>query len=220
MKALALLALAGSTLLQAQTIAIINRTTNVSDTTLKNVMNAVAQQVHNEYKAKWAKDATFVFVGKSQSTSSSYWNVYIDQTKGDYHTTTSGAVGSGTPVAYCHVKGVSTDYWTNTISHEVMEMRTDPLIDQVVTMPNGTKINVEVCDACETNDQGYRINNVLMSDFVYPSWFTSTGSAPYDYRGLISAPFQILSGGYLPTTSKELSEMKDHQHGDRDYYQH
>lgn len=99
MKLMTALALAGATLAQAQTIAIVNRTTNVSDATLKSVMNAVASQVHNEYKAKWGKDATFVFVGKNQSTSSSYWNVYIDQTKGDYHTTTTGNAGSGTPVS-------------------------------------------------------------------------------------------------------------------------
>ena len=59
-------------------------------------------------------------------------------------------------------------------------------------------ITVSTCGACETNAQGYRINSILMSDFVYPSWFKATGTKPYDYRGLITAPFQVLSGGYLP----------------------
>lgn len=210
MKLFAALVLAGATLAQAQTIAIVNRTTGVSDATLKSVMAAVAQQVHNEYKAKWNKDATFVFVGKNQSIPSGAWACTIDQKKGDYHT-----VSGGTPVAYCHVSGVSTDYWTNTISHEVIEMLTDPMTTAYATMHDGTKVSLEPCDACETNDQGYRINNILMSDFVYPSWFYY-GNSPYDYRGLISAPFQILSGGYLPTTAKEGSE----QHHRNEYWPH
>ncbi len=193
MKLLSALLLAGATLAQAQTIAIVNRTKSVSDATLQGVMAAVAQQVHNEFKAKWGYDATFKFVGKSQSTSSSDWNVYIDDRKGDYHT-----VASGKPVGYCHVSGVSVDYWTNTISHEVLELRADPFVNTTYTRPDGTTGSVEVCDACETNAQGYRINIILMSDFVYPSWFKANGTSPYDYRGLITAPFQVLSGGYLP----------------------
>jgi len=197
MRLLSVLVLAGATLLQAQTIAIVNRTTKVTDATLQAVMAAVASQVHNEYKAKWGNDASFVFVGKNQTTSSSYWNCYIDDTKGDYHTVTGS-----TPVAYCHVNGVTTDYWTNTISHEVLEMRTDPHVNQTVTKnnANGTKttVYVEVCDACETNAQGYRISSILLSDFVYPSWFQNAGTGPFDQERLISAPFQVLSGGYLP----------------------
>ncbi len=193
MKLLTLLVLSSATLLQAQTIAIVNRTKSVSDTTLRNVTNAVASQVHNEYKAAWAKDATFVFVGKTQSVNSANWNVYIDDRKGDYHT-----VSAGVPISYCHVSGVAVDYWTNTISHEVLELRTDPFLNVTYTRPDGTTGSVEVCDACETNAQGYRISTILMSDFVYPSWFKSTGTAPFDQTRLISAPFQVLPGGYLP----------------------
>ena len=193
MKLWSFLILAGVTALQAQTIAIVNRTRKVSDATLQGVMASVATQVHNEFKSRWGYDATFKFVGKSQSTSASDWNCYIDDRKGDYHTVTKGV-----PIAYCHVNGVTVDYWTNTISHEVLEMRADPFVNTTYTRPNGTTGYVEVCDACETNDQGYRINTILMSDFVFPSWFDANGQNPFDQRGLISAPFQVLPGGYLP----------------------
>jgi hypothetical protein len=193
MKLLAVLALTVASVLPAQTIAIINNTKSISDATLQPVANAVATQVHNEYKAKWGYDATFVYVAKGKTSPAGAWKVYVDDRKGDYHTVTSG-----NPIAYCHVSGVSTDYWTNTISHEVLEMRTDPFVNNTYTRPDGSTGYVEVCDACETNDQGYRISTILMSDFVYPSWFKSTGTGPFDYRGLITAPFQVLSGGYLP----------------------
>ncbi len=198
MKLLTVLALAATTVLPAQTIAIINSTTSTSDATLQAVTNAVATQVHNEYKAAWAKDYTFVFVGKGKTIPSGAWKVYIDQKKGDYHTVSNGA-----PIGYCHVSGVSVDYWTNTISHEVLELSTNPYVNVTWTKNNAngttTIVNQEVCDACETNDQGYRINTILMSDFVYPSWFKNNGTAPFDQTRLISAPWQILPGGYLST---------------------
>lgn len=193
MKLSSAMLLTGAMLAQAQTIALVNRTKSVSDAQLQSVMAAVAQQVHNEFKAKWGYDATFVFVGRNQSAPSGVWTCTIDDRKGDYHT-----VSRGVPVAYCHVNGVSVDYWTNTISHEVLEMRADAFVNATYTRPDGSTGYVEVCDACETNDQGYRINNILMSDFVYPSWFKASGTAPYDERGLITAPFQVLPGGYLP----------------------
>ena len=195
MKLLTLLALAAATTLPAQTIAVINSTRSVSDATVQATANAVASQVHSEFKAAWAYDATFVFVGRNQTPPAGAWNVYVDDRKGDYHTVLSK---SALPVAYCHVSGVSQDYWTNTVSHEILEMRADPFVNQTYTRPNGTTGYIEVCDACETNDQGYRISTVLMSDFVYPSWFLSNGTAPFDQTRLITAPFQVLPGGYLP----------------------
>jgi hypothetical protein len=193
MKLTAILMATAASLLPAQTIAIINNTKGVTDATLQPVASAVAVQVHNEYKARWGNDATIVYVAKGQTAPAGAWRCFVDDRKGDYHTVTGGA-----PVAYCHVNGVTTDYWTNTISHEVLEMRTDPFVNQTYTRPDGTTGYVEVCDACETNDQGYRINAILMSDFVFPSWFQKNGGSPYDYRGLITAPFQVLPGGYLP----------------------
>lgn len=194
MKLLVLATLVAATALPAQTIAIINKTTKTSDATIQATANAVASQVHNEYKARWGNDATFVFVGRNKTVPKGAWPCYVDDSKGDYHTVASG----NTPTAYCHVKGVSQDYWTNTVSHEVLEMRTDPYVNTTYTHADGSTGYVEVCDACEENSQGYRISNVLMSDFVYPSWFKKTGTSPFDQTRLITAPFQVLPGGYLP----------------------
>ena len=193
MKLLTLLVFGGAAVLPAQTIAIINSTKSVSNATIQATANAAAAQVHTDFKAAWALDATFVFVAKGGTPPAGSWKVYVDDRKGDYHT-----VSASLPIAYCHVNGVSQDYWTNTVSHEVLEMRGDPFVNQTYTRPNGTTGSIEVCDACETNDQGYRISGVLMSDFVYPSWFQASGHSPYDQTRLISAPFQVLPGGYLP----------------------
>ena len=56
----------------------------------------------------------------------------------------------------------------------------------------------EVCDPCEADQDGYDINGVLVSDFVYPSWFESFRQAgtQFDQRLRITAPFELLGGGY------------------------
>jgi hypothetical protein len=57
-----------------------------------------------------------------------------------------------------------------------------------------------VCDACEDDSLGYQIDSILLSDFVYPSWFESfraEGSTQFDRMNKIQNPFQLLTGGYI-----------------------
>jgi hypothetical protein len=58
----------------------------------------------------------------------------------------------------------------------------------------------EVCDACEDDQFGYKLNNVLVSDFVYPAYFESfrkANSTQFDHGNKITAPFMLLAGGYI-----------------------
>src|SRR5262249_54758354 len=58
----------------------------------------------------------------------------------------------------------------------------------------------EICRPCYGEQYAYKINGVLVSDFVLPAWFESfrkQRSAPFDYCGYISEPFQVLPGAYL-----------------------
>jgi hypothetical protein len=53
--------------------------------------------------------------------------------------------------------------------------------------------------ACSAVKYGYEINGVLVADFVYPAWFESfrgPSTTKFDHAGRISAPFQVLEGGY------------------------
>jgi len=96
-------------------------------------------------------------------------------------------------------------HWTVTASHELLEMLGDPDINLTVFVQNGEHRTgrlyaYEVCDACEDDAFGYVIDQVLVSDFVYPSWFESfrkKGSTRFDYGQRIHHPFELLSGGYI-----------------------
>jgi hypothetical protein len=94
--------------------------------------------------------------------------------------------------------------WTVTASHELLEMLGDPDVNlsALVQSSNtaGRLYAYEVCDACEADAAAYQINSVLVSDFVFPAWFESfrqANSTPFDFQKKITAPFQLLAGGYI-----------------------
>jgi hypothetical protein len=94
--------------------------------------------------------------------------------------------------------------WSVTTSHELLEMLVDPDINLTAfiqeTNTTGVLLSYEIADACEDDVFAYPINGVMVSDFVYPPWFESfraPNSTKFDHMGKITAPFQLLSGGYI-----------------------
>jgi len=101
--------------------------------------------------------------------------------------------------------------WTVTASHELLEMLGDPDINLCASVANDDGslrlYAYEVADACEADQYAYQIGDVWVSDFVYPAWFESfrePNSTQFDKQNHLTAPFQLLPGGYigiLDTTS-------------------
>src|SRR5262249_14726958 len=93
--------------------------------------------------------------------------------------------------------------WTVTASHELLEMLGDPDINLATFVQSSDTAGIlyayEVADACEADDFGYKIDNVLVSDFVFPSWFEAFRKAgsQSDYGKQIQKPFQLPPGGYI-----------------------
>jgi hypothetical protein len=90
-------------------------------------------------------------------------------------------------------------------SHELLEMLADPDVNLTVFVQHdqtgaGLLYSYEVCDPCEADGFCYESEGVLVSDFVYPSWFESfrtAGSTQFDKQGKVSEAFEILTGGYI-----------------------
>jgi hypothetical protein len=74
----------------------------------------------------------------------------------------------------------------------------------VVDRRNSTPI---VCDACET-DQFGQINNMLVSDFVYPAYFESfrSNSTQFDHANKITA-VTLLAGAILACLTTNLVKV-------------
>lgn len=104
----------------------------------------------------------------------------------------------GTPICYVFVGLCKRDgeSWTKAASHEVLETRGDPRLNDCVQGPDGTIWAREVCDACESI--GYEKNGVTLSDFTTPAyWSPNAGDTRFNFLSTITAAFALLSGGYM-----------------------
>lgn len=199
------------------TVAIINKSTALQDSNVQAAVPALQIQVSDHFAPIWGVDAQLVFIGKNQQPPPDAWQLIVLDNSDQ-----AGALGyhetkSGDPIGYVFAKddlnaGLS---WTVTASHELLELLADPYVFSTVFVPGqGFRhppllLALEVADACESDQFGYDIQvpasgnqaayNVKVSDFVTPAWFGAQpdASGKYSFKGYCTAPYQILSGGYI-----------------------
>lgn len=194
---------------QTQTvqISVINESTVLTDADLAPVVAALQKQVTNDFRPAWGIDAELTTVPRgTPPPSGNWWLVLLDDSDQanalGYHDLTSEGLPIGKAFAASDLKAGTS--WTVTASHELLEMLGDPNINLTVFVQNTNTAGIlyayEVCDACEDDSFGYKIDNVLLSDFVYPSWFESfrtEDSTQFDRAHKIQTPLKLLSGGYI-----------------------
>jgi hypothetical protein len=189
-------------------ISVINSSTVLQDSDITPVVDALQQQVSNDFYPTWGINAELNFIPSGKTPPPGTWWLTIlddsDQAGAlGYHDLTPDGLPIGKVFAATDLKiGTS---WSVTTSHELLEMLADPNINLTVLVQTnsqtaGTLYAYEVCDACEDDSLGYNIGNVLVSDFVLPSWFESfrsPNSTQFDKQNLITQPLQLLKGGYI-----------------------
>jgi hypothetical protein len=192
-------------------ISIINSSKTLTDAQVGSAVPALQKQVRNDFAPIWGVDADLDFVATGKKPPAGHWWLVVmddsDQAGAlGYHDVTNeglplGKIFAGTDKLYKLE-------WTVTASHELLEMLGDPAIN--LTALSMTAFDVEqpvigrlwayeVCDPCEADEDGYQIDGILVSDFVYPSWFESfrdPKTTQFDQRKKIKAPFQLSQGGY------------------------
>jgi hypothetical protein len=97
----------------------------------------------------------------------------------------------------------ASDTWSVTLSHEVLEMITDPFGNRLIAAAHPVnrrervKYLLEVCDPCQA--VWYPVNGVPVADFYTPRYFDPVGveQGRYSFTGALEAPLHILEGGYL-----------------------
>ena len=188
-------------------ISVINESTVLADADVAPVVAALQKQVTNDFRPVWGVDAELSILNKgSQPPSGNWWLVLLDDSDQanalGYHDLTAEGLPIGKVFAASDLKAGTS--WTVTASHELLEMLGDPNINLTVFVQSSNTAGIlyayEVCDACEDDSLGYQIDNVLLSDFVYPSWFESfraEGSTQFDRMSKIQNPFQLLVNGYI-----------------------
>lgn len=90
-----------------------------------------------------------------------------------------------------------------TLTHEIAEILGNAMIDQFVTLVDGSKVPRELSDPVEDDIQAIVIDNRPHSNFVLPEYWNARGGMVaglrFDYQGRLSGPCPMLTpGGYLP----------------------
>jgi len=126
-----------------------------------------------------------------------------------FHTQTSGGVdyAEALPPA-ARPAGEAID--GTTTSHEVIETFGDPTCNAYVRGPSGRRLARELADPVEADAYpisvriGPETRQVMVSNFVFPSWFHG-GPGPYDYLKRLDLPEELTAGGYF-----EYLDENDH----------
>lgn len=187
---------------QNPTINVMNRSTVLNDTAVRDMMNAVQYQVTHDFAPRWGIGARFHFVGLKEPAPLGAWSMVILDTSD-----VAGALGyhdltpDGFPIGKVFAK-TTLQYGGEvsvTLSHEVLEALGDPHINLGVQgADGGTWFAYENCDAVEADNFAYRRVGQLVSDFVLPEYFDwQTHKRELSFKNHVSAPFQVAPGGYM-----------------------
>lgn len=179
-----------------------NLSTQVSDSQVQEVIRAVQVQITRDFFPHWHVNAQL----EAWDVNRAYdqWQVvfFDDEAQAEsmgYRDLTE----AGKPLAKIFVKD-SIDRgsrWSVTASHEILEMLVDPYCELSAfnqsTPDSGILYAYEICDPVESDETGYDVGDIRVSNFVLPSWFQPTAKPSYDYLAQLTAPLTLGRNGYM-----------------------
>jgi hypothetical protein len=183
---------------QIPTIACFNQAKTALGVDLDALIAAMQAYINNYVFPVWGAPANLI---KTTDFKAGAWAmVFLDNADQAgalaYHDLTP----DGFPQSKVFVKTTleNNDLVSVSASHELVEMLVDPAINMLTTGPDQT-----VTYAYESADPvealSFPVNEIPMSDFVYPSYFEDfhqPGSTQFDQMKQVNQPFQILKDGY------------------------
>lgn len=183
-------------------LAILNKSTVLSDAQVQHAIPAFQHQVTYDFKPHWGVGAKILFIPKALKVPPNCWQIWIED-----DSDTAGALGyhevtnEGLPLSRVFAKtdahyGLS---WTVTATHEILEMLADPWATTAMQTGRYTFHALEVGDPVEADQYAYKgLNDILVTDFILPYWFQpQMVGKNYDFCGKLTKPLQLLNGGYV-----------------------
>lgn len=180
-------------------VALVSEVPDVELPELSRVAAAIQKQVMRDFSPIWDVSASLAAFAEVQEIPLDYWIVTL------CYSVPEGSGGhrdvDGRPAGFVEWA----DNWSHTASHEVLEMLVDPWGKRLIAGPSikpdqgRVEYLVEVSDPCQSEDCAYNVNGEVVSDFCTPQFFDPFVSpgVRYSYSGKITAPRQVLPGGYL-----------------------
>ena len=159
-------------------IAVINNSTAITDGHVQEMLPAFEHQWNQDLDPIWGVGSSkFTFVPKHQAPpAGSWWVVFLDNSDQAgalaYHDLTN----EGLPLSKVFVKTLLADNASVSVgaTHEICEMAVDPQINGAFQNAQGVFWASEICDPVESDQYGYEINGILVTDFVTPPGMPSS----------------------------------------------
>jgi hypothetical protein len=185
-------------------VEVINQSSSLADSEVEKVSDAVQKQIKRDFAPNWGINADIRFVPRGGQASPNAWPIFIesgsDETNSlSYHFLTK----EGRPAAkvfpdrYKEYGG----QWSISVSHELINMLVDPRANLSVWVGNGSDFySYEPANPCGGTRGVYSIDGVIVSNFVFPSWFVPRDSKQQgrlDFLAQSNAPFNLCSGGNI-----------------------
>lgn len=189
-------------------IALIDQSSNYQFEYLQKIAQAMTKQTKEHFNPYWGSGGEVVAYSSESDIPESAWRCYIvsemdEAEKGlaGFHLTETR---NGITYPYLKVKynGKKTE---RTISHESLETWEDPyvtnfkLVKAIDASRKSIEILVEVSDPVQSDEYGYEIDGILVSNFFTPAFYNliDIPGTKYDYAGWLTKPRQLLDGGYI-----------------------
>jgi len=206
-------------------IGLVDKTGTLNADFLQAAAQAFNIQVTRDLPQYWQVNATVSYLPNPHRVPSGVWPVQLVKTlppgEGGFHLDRHNQ-----PYAKV-IASADNDGWTVAASHEICEMLVDPYGNRIQSSRSieivGGKIQdgpgefeylVEACDPCEDDKYSYSIQGVVVSDFITPHFYDPVTAAGthYSFTGALTAPRQILPGGYISWINPVSEEWQQLQY--------
>ena len=210
-------------------ISVINHTNGkLTDEEVQGAIRAVNRQIKEDFEPYWSLGATLRLEGKGgpkpkpQEAADMRGDAIIylwDKTNIPnalgFHDRNNRGIPFG--FVFTELSASLGESWTVTLSHEALELIADPEVNLLVAGPHPMKSSLDVfhwyemCDAVQA--ETYKIDNVKVSNFVLPLYFTGSeevgGRNDFlgrNHNGKTLRSFSVNPGGYVGFFNPQTGE--------------
>jgi hypothetical protein len=174
----------------------------------RKVAAALLRQARDDFAPVYGLDVDVELVPRGRQHPAAWQIAIVDDANAADDDGWHELTARGQPLGKVFARQViaETGGWSSSASHELLELLADPDMNRTVVVwgKHGSRLYAyEVCDPVQSDEHGYLVGGVLVSDFVYPSWFETfhrPGSVAFDHTGACRRPLQVRGGGYAQVT--------------------
>jgi hypothetical protein len=203
-------------------VGLTDRTREIDPRLVQEAAAALNIQVMRDLAQYWDVKATVRYLPDPMVIPAELWPVYLVE---ELPEMLWGAHLDNKKQPYALVETVpGSNDWTIEASHEIIEMLVDPSGNRrqtslAVEITPDKKIRdksgqfeylVEACDPCQGSRYAYGIQGIAVSDFITPHFYDRelTSGTRYSFGRHISAPRQVLPGGYISFVDPQIEQWQ------------